>query len=103
MRWLWLLALLLWAAPASADPWLVCNPSPTVVSYLVSLDGCETFLSTLVPAQPDGSIEFDLETFPPGPYSFCLEAMNAQGETSEPSDVLRAPRFKAPKGLHFGN
>lgn len=59
---------------------LVCDAQEGVISYNLDIDGA---ITTGIPAQPDGSIDYDLDGMAPGPYIFKAQAV---GEGGWPSD-----------------
>lgn len=52
-----IIVFLLAAVPAVAAPYLVCDPQSGVAQYRITWDGQTP---EIVPAQPDGSIRYDL-------------------------------------------
>ena len=65
---------------ASAAPFLVCDPQAGVRSYNLDIDGAVT---QDIPAQPDGSIHFDLDGMAVGAHIFKAQAV---GQGGWPSD-----------------
>ena len=74
-----LIIFLLMTGLASANPFLVCDPPPPdqqVENYEIFQDGV---LVASPPAQPDGSLKYDIVGITPGQYTFTAKAVNAWG------------------------
>ena len=74
------LIILLFPVMCFAAPFLVCDPQAGVISYHLDIDGT---LINYIPAEPDGSIHYDLAGMSPGPHIFKAQAI---GEGGWPSD-----------------
>lgn len=72
-----MLALVVWA---QAAPFLVCDQQSGVRSYNLDIDGT---ITKGIPAEPDGSIHFDLDGMAVGPHIFKAQAI---GQGGWPSD-----------------
>jgi len=83
-----------------AGPFLTCDapdPLEQVLYYNVYQDTLP--IGTMIVAESDGSIRFDMEGITPGVYSFTLEAVNAWGN-SAPSNPIQSPTgATAPVGV----
>ena len=75
-----LILILAFVGPALAEPFLVCDQQAGVRSYNLDIDG---IITRGIPAEPDGSIHYDLAGMAPGPYIFKAQAV---GEGGWPSD-----------------
>lgn len=75
MRALVLLAIMLClaASPALAAPWLVCDPQAGVTSYQVT---GASWVTTRVPAEPDGSLRLSVAPAPVGSTPLQVSACN---------------------------
>lgn len=83
---------------AWAAPFIVCDPQAGVAYYILELNGVET---PQFPAQPDGSMKYDLEPLLGGPFTLKAMAGNLWGwsDWSLPfMDTKALPQN--PSGLH---
>ena len=82
MKKLFLTLTLIFAfvGPAFAWPFIVCDPQAGVRSYNLDINGV---ITPNIPAQPDGSIHYDLADMPLGPHVFKAQAL---GQGGWPSD-----------------
>lgn len=65
---------------------LVCDPQQGVTSYIVEVDGVETYTD----AQPDGSLKLNIDYLTAGQHTFKARAVSAEGWPSDWSDPLQA-------------
>ena len=68
-------------SPVCDSPFLVCDPQDGVTEYKVTLNGDPEIT---VPAQPDGSLSYDLAGLSEGAFTFSVKAANLWG-VSDPS------------------
>jgi hypothetical protein len=103
------LVYLLLCSVANADPFLVCDPQPSVTQYRVVFDAGPAILS---PAQPDGSARVDIANLTQGPHTGTIQAgaqytLNGQPQpawlwsTIVPFD-LTVPATPAVAGIGLG-
>lgn len=81
-----MLALVVWA---QAAPFLVCDQQSGVRSYNLDIDGT---ITKGIPAEPDGSIHFDLDGMAVGPHIFKAQAIGQGGWPSDwtpPFDTVK--------------
>ena len=67
----------------SAAPFLVCDPQAGAISYNLDIAGT---ITSDIPAQPDGSIHYDLAGMAVGPHVFKAQAVGQGGWPSDWSD-----------------
>ena len=92
-----LFLIFLLASSVSASPFLICDPQAGVETYEVYRDG--VLVAADIPAQPDGSIRYDLAAETPGQYAYTAKACNMWG-CSSLSDPFQSPAVvSAPSGL----
>ena len=90
-----ILAIVLMASVAWADPFLVCddpNPSEQVTSYEIFKDGV-SIGTTPAP------LHFDLDGITPGIYNFTAIAINAWGSSSPSNPYVSPATAATPNGL----
>ena len=61
------LIILLFPVFCLAAPFLICDPQAGIISYNLDVDGA---IISGIPAQPDGSIHWDLAHMSSGPHVF---------------------------------
>lgn len=84
-----LILILVFVGPALATPFLVCDPQAGVGSYNLDVDGT---ITKGIPAEPDGSIHFDLDGMAVGPHIFKAQAIGQGGWPSDwtpPFDTVK--------------
>jgi hypothetical protein len=92
-------AIMLMAGVACAEPFLVCDPQAGVETYTVYKDA--VVFAADVPAVPDGSLRLDLVGVTPGVYAWTATAKNVWA-TSELSEVYLSPgQPSAPQNLRL--
>ena len=85
---------------ALASPFLVCDPQAGVETYNIWQDGVQ--LAGNVPAQPDGSLRYDLEGITPGSYTFTVDACTESWGCSDASNPYLSPApAQQPTGLRL--
>jgi len=89
-----IIALFLGNTLAFAAPFLVCDPQAGIEYYTVLQDGAE--IATDVPAQPDGSLRYDMEGIIPGEYEFNAKACNVWGCSEVAVDPTQSPAPSQP-------
>ena len=94
-----LMALLL-PVLAFGNPFLVCDPQAGVVFYDLETNSTVT---EGIPAEPDGSIKFDLATMPVGQYTFKVRAIGQGGWPSDWSLPLDATKPANPLNLRVSS
>jgi hypothetical protein len=72
--------LIIFAASASAAPFLVCDPQTGIANYEITGDIVAT-----QPAEADGSIKYDLSAMILGGYNIEVKACNLWGDCSDPT------------------
>ena len=81
---------------AFAAPFLVCDPQAGVVFYNLDTDGT---IANDIPAQPDGSIHYDLAGMTVGAHGFKLQAIGDGGWPSDWSDPFATVKPVNPLNL----
>ena len=93
-----IIGLLLSNTLVFAAPFLVCDPQEGVATYNVYQDGAE--IATEVPAQPDGSLKYDLVAITPGAYEFNAKACDVWGCSDLSANPTQSPApSQPPTGL----
>jgi hypothetical protein len=88
MKYIAIIMFVLMASSVYAEPFLVCDsPEEQVDSYNIYKDGVKIGTS---PAQPNGSLRYDLTGITPGRYTWTAEAANVWG-VSDLSDPYISP------------
>lgn len=103
MAWYWIVLIVWvlclfygWCLCSAAS--LVCDPQAGVTQYRLEDNGA---LGPAEGAEPDGSYRRDLAGFSKGPHVFRLQAADASGWWSEPSDPLSAGQKGKPGGVRI--
>ncbi len=81
---------------AYATPFLVCDPQAGVISYNLDIDGA---IDSNIPAQPDGSIRYDLAGMAVGAHTFKAQAKGQGGWPSDWSDPFDTVKPESPLNL----
>ncbi|KKK59677.1 hypothetical protein LCGC14_3031990 [marine sediment metagenome] len=84
------MAIVFWAMPVQAQSVLTSDPQAGVTGHIVVVSGVTDPLTYL--ANPDGSLNFPLAGFSPGPYTFVVYAIGNGGWRSGPSAPLDATK-----------
>ena len=74
---------------------LVCDPQAGVMEYNVEIDGVVT---NNYPAEPDGSVSYNVDSLVQGPHIFRLQAIGTGGWPSDWSSPFDATK----PGMPFG-
>lgn len=90
------LAILMFAAPAMAAPFLVCDPQAGVIGY--TLTG---LTEVTVAAQTDGSLRYDLANVANGTYNIQVAACNEWGCSANVPFVFTKQVPAAPAGVRI--
>lgn len=88
-----ILIMLLFPVFCLAAPFLICDPQAGVVSYNLDVD--ERPVNN-IPAQPDGSIYYDLASMLSGPHVFKAQAIGEGGWPSDWSDPFDTTKPETP-------
>jgi len=94
------MAMVLFAATAFAGPFLVCDPITDAIMFQIEVDGIE--VATDYPAEPDGSLHYDMAAHTGGDHTVRARARNLwmYGGWSVPLD-FNADGPGAPSGFGF--
>lgn len=92
-------ALLFSVSTALADS-LICDPQAGVISYNLEID---LVIVSDIPAEPDGSINYDLAGMSPGPHTFKAQAIGQGGWPSDWSPPLNATKPESPLNLRVSS
>lgn len=89
-----IIGLLLCNTLAGAAPFLICDPQQGVDKYEVYQDGTE--IATDIPAQPDGSLRYDMAGITPGSYEFNAKACGVWGCSTLSANPTQSPAPSSP-------
>ena len=91
-----ILASVLFPVFCLAAPFLICDPQAGVISYNLDIDGA---IIEGIPAQPDGSIHYDLAGRSVGPHIFKAQVIGQGGWPSDWSDPFPTVKPENPLNL----
>ena len=89
-----IIGLLSYNTLAISAPFLICDPQAGVDKYEVYQDGSE--IATDIPAQPDGSLRYDLAGVTPGSYEFNAKACDVWGCSALSANPTQSPAPSSP-------